>query len=90
MARATRYPVQWPLRIRVVGEADWRPGHTLNMSVSGALIITEEPLPVRRPIEFVIHFLTDDGRWGSFVAGSGSIVRSEPSIPGAVAVEFHP
>jgi len=49
--RAPRFPLQLAVRYRQVGAGDWCVGRTENISRSGVLVRTEEPVEVDVPIE---------------------------------------
>jgi hypothetical protein len=88
-SRKRRYEVNWPLQYRRLNEAEWRPGRTINMSISGVLFEAEEPLPPAEPVELSIMFQAT-GRHipSSLVTASGFVVRTEPKVPVVIAVKF--
>jgi hypothetical protein len=57
---ARRYPVKTPLRYRIAGgapEAAWKSGSTVDMSSTGILVETSEPLPPSLSFEISIDWL---------------------------------
>ena len=87
--RKRRYSVAWPLRYRRLDDSQWRPGRTINMSVSGVLFEAEVPLNPDEAVELSIMFQAG-GRHipSSLVTASGHVVRTEPKIPAVIAVKF--
>jgi hypothetical protein len=87
--RKRRFQVNWPLQYRRVDELEWRPGRTINMSVSGILFEAQEPLKHDEAVEMLIVFEAT-GRHipASLVTTSGSVVRTEPRVPAVIAVKF--
>lgn len=53
--RATRYPLQIPLRYRVSGNKKWSAGETVNLSKSGVLFSSEELLEVNTIVEITFQ-----------------------------------
>ena len=87
--RKHRFPVHWPLQYRPVTEADWRPGRTVNMSISGVLFEAAEPLTPNEDVELSIMFQAPGrGITSTFVRTGGSVVRTEPKVPALIAVKF--
>jgi hypothetical protein len=89
MPRKRRYPVNWPLQYRRENDSEWRPGRTINMSVSGILFEAQEPLNHDEAVELLIVFEAT-GRQipSSLVTTSGNVVRIEPRVPAVIAVKF--
>jgi len=87
--RKRRYPVAWPLQYRRLTDSEWRPGRTINMSVSGVLFEAEDPLRPDEAVELSIMFQAN-GRHipSSLVSANGFVVRTEPRIPAVIAVKF--
>jgi hypothetical protein len=87
--RRRRYSVAWPLQYRRLNDSQWRPGRTINMSVSGVLFEAEVPLNPDEAVELSIVFQAA-GRHipSSLVTTSGHVVRTEPRIPAVIAVKF--
>ena len=87
--RKRRYPVAWPLQYRRVNDSEWRPGRTINMSVSGVLFQAEDPLVPDEAVEVSIVFQAG-GRHipASLVTAIGYVVRTEPKVPVEIAVKF--
>jgi hypothetical protein len=89
--RAPRFTIEIPFYFRRRGEGSWRQGMTDNISRSGVLFRTDEPLADRTPIE--MHFalpLQLSGRPGALVACRGLVVRAVPAgsagaLPGVAA-----
>ncbi|HTL02538.1 MAG TPA: PilZ domain-containing protein [Vicinamibacterales bacterium] len=87
--RKRRYPVNWPLQYRRINDVEWRPGRTINMSVSGILFEAQEPLKHDEAVELLIVFeATNRHIPSSMVTTSGSVVRTEPKVPAVIAVKF--
>jgi len=55
--RKRRYPVNWPLQYRRINDVEWRPGRTINMSVSGILFEAQEPLKHDEAVELLIGLI---------------------------------
>jgi PilZ domain len=53
--RAARHDLRLPLRYRLEGQKDWRPGETINMSESGVLFSTNEMLEVDARVEITFQ-----------------------------------
>jgi PilZ domain len=49
--RAARFPIQTLLHFRGKGEEQWREGETVNISRSGLLFRSLQPLSVKTPVE---------------------------------------
>ncbi len=89
--RKHRFPVHWPLQYRPVNDADWRPGRTVNMSVSGVLFEAAEALTTHEDVELSIMFQAPGrGVTSTFVRTAGSVVRTESKVPALIAVKFAP
>lgn len=90
-ARAPRFNIEIPFYFRRRGEGDWREGMIDNISRSGVLFRTGEPLAADEAIE--MHFalpLQIAGRPGAVVACRGQVVRTVPAdspdaLPGFAA-----
>jgi PilZ domain-containing protein len=52
--RAHRFPLTLPIRCRRAGEDGWMEGVTINISSSGVLFRTSEPLDVDTQVEMAI------------------------------------
>jgi len=88
--RGKRFPVTWPLQYRRAGETQWLTGRTVNMSISGVLFVAQDPLTPEDRVELSIWIEAPDRRVPTSVVGAmGRVVRTEPSLPGAVAVQFN-
>ena len=87
MPRNRRYPVKWPLQYRRPGDPEWRPGVTVNMSVSGVLFQAEGPLAPEEALELSIIFQTA-AHPSSVVNAIGHVVRTEQKTPTVIAVKF--
>lgn len=89
--RAPRFTIEIPFFFRKRGEGSWRQGMTDNISRSGVLFRTSEPLESSTPIE--MHFalpLKVPAYSGAVVACRGLIVRTVPAdspdaLPGFAA-----
>lgn len=53
--RAVRRDLRLPLRYRVAGGEDWRPGETINISESGLLFTSNELLDVDSSVEITFQ-----------------------------------
>jgi len=86
--RARRFPLTLPIRCRRAGEEGWIEGVTINISSSGVLFCTSEPLDVDTPVEMSIVLGESRARAGELRC-DGHIVRIEsgdsptPSIAAA-------
>jgi hypothetical protein len=80
LRRAQRFPIRVPLRYRVVGEADWREGTTVNISSAGVFFRCEQTAEraMRMEIDFVLSAAPNENS-GAEVVCSGEVVRLEPS-----------
>jgi len=56
--RAARHELRLPLRYRLEGQEEWRPGETINMSESGLLFSTNEMLEVDDRVEITFQTLS--------------------------------
>jgi hypothetical protein len=74
--RAPRFPLQFPLRYKSGGDAEWREGHGANISRSGLLFRVEQSIPPQTPIElaFVLP-LQIPGKSVATVACRARVVR---------------
>jgi hypothetical protein len=52
--RARRFPLTLPIRCRRAGEASWIEGVTINISSSGVLFRSSEPLDIDTQVEMAI------------------------------------
>ena len=87
--RGRRFPVSWPVQYRRPGDHDWLAGRTVNMSISGVLFVAQTLPPPHETLELAILIEAPDHRVTSSLVGTmGRVVRTEPTVPGAVAVEF--
>jgi len=86
--RARRFPLTLPIRCRRAGEEGWVEGVTINISSSGVLFHTTEPLDVDTHVEMSIVLGASRARAGELRC-DGHIVRIEsgdsptPSIAAA-------
>jgi len=77
--RAPRYTIRIPLRYRSSGEQRWRDGDTENISRSGVLFRTEDPMPPQTTIEILLALpaeLAGNGA-AATVLCRGRVVRTE-------------
>jgi hypothetical protein len=88
IARAPRFPLEFPLQYRAGEDAPWLQGRGTNISRSGLLFRTEEQIPVRAAIEVSFLMpaeLPEDSR--ATVICHGRVVRQSPGdLPGEVVV----
>jgi PilZ domain len=77
------------MQYRRVDDLEWRPGRTINMSVSGVLFQAKEPLDPDEAVELSIMFEAT-GRHipSSLVTTTGHVVRTESKVPAEIAVKF--
>ena len=92
MDRATRFMTALPALYRRSGEQGWRRGLTKDISESGVLFETGEPIPIETIIELTFHL---PEQLGSLPAGQltcvGKIVRHREameSMPSRAAARF--
>jgi PilZ domain len=78
--RARRFPLTLPIRCRRAGEDGWMEGVTINISSSGVLFRTSEPLDVDTQIEMSI-VLGESPAPGSELRCDGHIVRIDGGDP---------
>ena len=74
--RAPRFPLTLPIRCRRAGDGGWIEGVTINISSSGVLFRTSEPLDVDTPVEMQIVLGESPARAGELRC-NGHIVRIE-------------
>jgi len=88
--RARRFPVGWPLQYRRTGDDTWLPARTVNMSISGVLFRATQPPAPAEDLELRILVQAPEGLSlpATIIEVTGRVVRHEPSLEGAVAVEF--
>jgi PilZ domain len=88
--RGRRFPVTWPLQYRRLGATTWLPARAVNMSISGVLFRTVEPPAPADDLELriVMEGPADRTLPATVVEVSGRVVRLDPRLEGAVAVEF--
>jgi hypothetical protein len=65
-----------PIRYRLRGEEAWREGRTQNVSRSGVLFHTHEPLKPCTPVELHFRLVLDSGDLGAEVSCTAEIVRA--------------
>jgi PAS domain S-box-containing protein len=82
--RARRFNLHLPLRYRLLGEKDWRPGTTENISRSGLLFAAQELLQPNAQLEINLVLPSEiAGLAATEVVCRGEVVRSiEPQSPG--------
>ena len=82
VARAQRFPLQFPLCFRETGEAHWMEGTTLNVSRTGMLFRSDEAIPVNSQLDIRMKLLPK-----LMLSCQGAVVvRSDKSTS---AVKFH-
>jgi hypothetical protein len=88
--RGRRFRVRWPLQYRRLGATTWLPARTVNMSISGVLFRAMQPPAPAEDLELriVMEAPADRPLPATVVEVSGRVVRHEPTLEGAVAVEF--
>jgi hypothetical protein len=74
--RARRFPLTLPIRCRRAGDDGWIEGVTINISSSGVLFHTSEPLDVDTHVEMSIVLGASRARAGELRC-DGHIVRIE-------------
>ncbi len=75
-SRAPRFTLQLPVHYRLAGETMWRHGTTANISRSGVLIRTDQPLEPNAPLEFSVELPTGVfGMAATEILCRGEIVR---------------
>ena len=81
--RARRFNLHLPLRYRLLGEKDWRPGTTENISRSGLLFAAQELLQPNAQLEINLVLPSEiAGLAATEVVCRGEVVRSvEPQGP---------
>jgi hypothetical protein len=79
--RARRYGIDTSIRYRVGGANGWREGTLQNISITGVLLCTDQPLEVDTTIEmrFVLPVELLNGESAAEVLCRGVIVRSCPA-----------
>jgi hypothetical protein len=78
--RAIRYPIRMPIRYRVSGEFYWHEGRTENISRSGVLFRTEQPLAMRTAVEMLMTLPAEiSGGNQATVVCRGRVVRVVPA-----------
>jgi len=78
-ARAPRYPIRIPLRFRASSDAQWREGYTENISRSGVLFRTDQPMPLQTAIEMLLALPMEIAGAGTSatVICRGRVVRTD-------------
>lgn len=78
--RARRYGIGTSIRYRVGGANGWREGTMQNISISGVLLSTDQPLDVDTTIEmrFVLPVELLNGESAAEVLCRGIVVRCSP------------
>ena len=75
--RARRFNLHLPLRYRLLGEKNWRPGTTENISRSGLLFLAQELLEPNAPVEINLVLPSEiAGLAATEVVCRGEVVRS--------------
>ena len=88
-ARARRFDVRWPVKVRRLDESTWDAASSLNISTSGILIETPLSYGVGDRVELEISFLGNTD--GNTIVGTfGHVVRhhTAPLPPRGTAVKF--
>lgn len=87
--RATRFPLEAPVRFRGIGEAGWHTGLTVNASRTGVLLRTiEARIALRGRVEFVLTLPPVEGAHdGVEVRCRGGVARIEGDVVTAQAGE---
>jgi hypothetical protein len=86
--RAHRFFLTLPIRCRRAGEEGWIDGVTINISSSGVLFCTSEPLDVDTPVEMSIVLGESRARAGELRC-DGHIVRIDgDSMTPSMAAAF--
>ena len=91
--RARRFNLHLPLRYRLLGEKDWRPGTTENISRSGLLFAAQELLQPNAQVEINLVLPSEiAGLAATEVVCRGEVVRSiepqSPELPPALAAKI--
>src|SRR6266542_997 len=78
-ARGRRYPIQMTLRYRTDAEPQWQEGRTVNISRTGVLFSTNNPLEVRTALQMILKLPAEiAGDETAEVLCLGRIVRTMP------------
>ena len=78
--RARRYGISALIRYRVGGGNAWREGTMQNISISGVLLCTDQPLEINTAIEMRFVLPVDlNGECAAEVLCRGVVVRSSPA-----------
>jgi len=87
--RARRYEIGTSIRYRIGGGDLWREGKMQNISISGVLLCTDQPLDLDTAIEmrFVLPVELFNGECAAEVLCRGVVVRSSPAEGHRDAVE---
>jgi hypothetical protein len=95
--RASRYTVSIPVRYRPFGELGWTETKTINISCTGVLFETSEPLELESPIELSFDLPAEMGGTGDGeLTCLGQVVRTimtpstdaSPAVAASIA-DFH-
>lgn len=73
--RATRYPLNLPVRYRPAGDERWGYGMTLNISHTGLLLRADREVGVDRPVEMEV-VLPGDEEASARVVSRGTVRRA--------------
>ena len=78
VSRAQRFEIRVLMRYRPSGATDWREGRTENISRSGVLFRTDQPISIRTRLEFLMALPEEFGGGAAPVICRGRVVRTEP------------
>ena len=95
--RATRYNVSIPVRYRPLGDLGWTQTQTINISLTGVLFETNDPVDVNAPIELSFDAPIEIGGSGrGELTCTGQVVRTmmppssdAPLLAAASITDFH-
>ena len=95
--RASRYNVSIPVRYRPLGDIGWTQTKTINISMTGVLFETNDPLDLEEPIELSFDAPVEIGGTGrAELTCLGQVVRTmmppatdAPLLAAASIADFH-
>jgi hypothetical protein len=96
-SRASRYNVSIPVRYRPLGDIGWTQTQTINISLTGILFETNDPIDVNSPIELSFDAPVEIGGSGrGELTCMGQVVRTmmppstdAPLLAAASITDFH-
>lgn len=87
--RAPRFPLQLSVRYRLVGAPGWLCGTTENISRSGVLIRSDDPIELHEPVELRVEMARlASGTEPAEIWCRGRVVRAVSQVNGQTCVGY--